>query len=262
MRLVTLLDGRAARLEDDAYLPLPGRLIDHLCREPAGLTAAGVPAAQVALQAPIARPGKVICLGLNYADHARESGQEPPPQPLLFAKASSCIVGPGVPIQMPKGEISLDYEAELAIVIGRAGHRVSTDDASGLIGGYACFNDVSERKSQLGDGQWFRGKSYDTFGPFGPWVVTPEEVSDPHDLAIRCTVNDEVRQDSSTSQMIFKVDEIVSFCSYAFSLEPGDVIATGTPPGVGMASGRYLAPGDTVTVEIEGLGSLTNPVIA
>jgi 2-keto-4-pentenoate hydratase/2-oxohepta-3-ene-1,7-dioic acid hydratase in catechol pathway len=162
---------------------------------------------------------------------------------------------------MPESDVALDYEAELLIVIGRAGRRLSEQDAVTIIGGYACFNDVSERKAQRGDGQWFRGKSHDTFGPFGPWVVTPDEVGDPNALYIRSTVNGEVRQDSNTADMIFKVPEIVSYCSHAFSLEPGDVIATGTPEGVGARDGRYLSVGDTVTVEVEKLGALTNRII-
>jgi 2-keto-4-pentenoate hydratase/2-oxohepta-3-ene-1,7-dioic acid hydratase in catechol pathway len=261
MRLVTLAGGRAARLENDAYVPLPGRLVDHLCREPSGPTGDPVPAESIALQAPIARPGKVVCLGQNYAAHAAESGTDIPPAPRLFAKVSSCIIGPDAPVQMPQGDVSLDYEAELLIVIGRPGHRVSEADAETIIGGYACFNDISERKAQRGDGQWFRGKSYDTFAPFGPWVVTPDEVGDPNDLSIRSTVNGEVRQNSNTADMIFKVPEIVSYCSHAFSLEPGDVIATGTPEGVGARDGRFMSVGDTVTVEIEKLGTLTNPII-
>jgi 2-keto-4-pentenoate hydratase/2-oxohepta-3-ene-1,7-dioic acid hydratase in catechol pathway len=261
MRLVTLADGRAARLEDNGYVPLPGLLVDHLCREPSGAAGEPIPVDDVALRPPIARPGKVVCLGQNYAAHAAESGTDVPSAPRLFAKTSSCIVGPNAAVQMPPGDVSLDYEAELLVVIGRAGHRVSEQDAPTLIGGYACFNDISERKSQRGDGQWFRGKSRDTFGPFGPWVVTPDEVGDPHDLSIRSTVNGEVRQSSNTADMIFKVPEIVSYCSHAFSLEPGGVIATGTPEGVGARDGRFMSVGDTVTVEIAKLGTLTNHII-
>ncbi|MGH2787869.1 MAG: fumarylacetoacetate hydrolase family protein [Actinomycetota bacterium] len=259
MRLATLTDGRAARVVDDGLVPLPGRLVDHLCRAPSSSSAHLLPA-DSSLGPPIARPGKVVCLGLNYADHAAESGEPVPDLPLLFAKASSCVIGPGTPVQMPDGDVHLDYEAELAVVIGRPARKVSPDEAIDYVGGYACFNDISERNAQMGDGQWFRGKSADTFGPFGPWVVTPDEIPDPHALSIRCTVNDEVRQDSSTSQMVFKVPEIVSFCSHAFTLEPGDVIATGTPPGVALGSGVWLQPGDTMTVEIEGLDRLTNTV--
>lgn len=260
MRLATLIDGRAARVVDGGLVPLPGQLVDHLCRAPTSHSVPPLPP-DTPLGPPIARPGKVVCLGLNYADHAAESGQPVPEQPMLFCKASSCVVGPEAVVQMPPGDVQLDYEAELAIVIGRPAHNVAPEDALGFVGGYACFNDVSERVAQMGDGQWFRGKSADTFGPFGPWVVTPDEIPDPHALAIRCTVNDEVRQDSNTAQMVFKVAEIVSYCSRAFTLEPGDVIATGTPPGVALGSGKWLRPGDTMTVEIEGLGRLTNTVV-
>jgi 2-keto-4-pentenoate hydratase/2-oxohepta-3-ene-1,7-dioic acid hydratase in catechol pathway len=261
VRLATLTDGRAAQVVDDGIIPLPGRLIDHLCRAPI-LPLRELLPPDTTLAAPISRPGKVVCLGLNYADHAAESGQPVPEQPMLFCKASSCVVGPGAAVQMPAGDVQLDYEAELAIVMGRPARNVAPESALDCVGGYACFNDVSERIAQMGDGQWFRGKSADTFAPFGPWVVTPDEVTDPHALGIRCTVNDEVRQDSNTSQMVFKVSEIVSYCSRAFTLEPGDVIATGTPPGVALGSGKWLRPGDRMTVEIEGLGSLTNTVVA
>ncbi|MDQ3643028.1 MAG: fumarylacetoacetate hydrolase family protein [Actinomycetota bacterium] len=208
------------------------------------------------------RPGKIICIGLNYRDHARETNAQPPEKPLLFSKPSSCVIGPGDAIEMPNGEVKLDYEAELAVVIGAPARAVSAEQAGAAIGGYACFNDVSERAAQLSDGQWFRGKSFDTFAPFGPWLVTPDDIPDPHDLGIRSLVNEEIRQDSSTSQLIFKVPELVSYCSHTFSLEPGDVIATGTPGGVALGTGAYLKPGDVVTVEIDGLGSLSNRVTA
>ena len=261
MRLATLADGRAARLEDDHYVVLPGRLVDHLCRAPMRVSGERVPADEAKLAAPIARPGKIVCIGLNYQDHAKETNATPPEQPLLFSKPSSCVVGPGAGIAKPEGEVKLDYEAELAVVIGKPARRITAEEASEVIGGYSCFNDVSERVAQLGDGQWFRGKSFDTFAPFGPWVVTPDEVEDPHTLGIRCEVNGEVRQDSNTSELIFKVPELVSYCSRALSLEPGDLIATGTPAGVALGTGKYLEAGDVVTVQIDGLGSLTNPVV-
>jgi 2-keto-4-pentenoate hydratase/2-oxohepta-3-ene-1,7-dioic acid hydratase in catechol pathway len=261
LRLATLVDGRAARLEDDNYTVLPGRLVDHLCRPPLPAQGDSVAAGEALLGPPIARPGKIICIGLNYRDHAEETNATPPEKPLLFTKASSCVVGPEAAIEKPAGEVKLDYEAELAVVIGRPARRVSVADAPQVVGGYACFNDVSERVAQLGDGQWFRGKSFDTFAPFGPWIVTPDEVGDPHALGIRCLVNDEVRQDSSTKELIFRVPELVSYCSHSLSLEPGDIIATGTPAGVALGTGNYLAAGDVVTVEIEGLGSLRNPVV-
>jgi 2-keto-4-pentenoate hydratase/2-oxohepta-3-ene-1,7-dioic acid hydratase in catechol pathway len=261
VKLATLADGRAVRLEEDHYVVLPGRLVDHLCRDPAPAAGELIPAGDAALGPPIARPGKLICIGLNYRDHAEETKASLPEAPLLFSKPSNCVIGPESGIEKPPGEVKLDYEAELAIVIGRAARRLSTEDAPKAIGGYACFNDVSERVAQLSDGQWFRGKSFDTFGPFGPWVASVDEIEDPHSLGVRCLVNGEARQDSSTSELIFKIPEIVSYCSHAMSLEPGDVIATGTPAGVALGTGNYLEEGDIVTVEIDGLGSLTNRVV-
>ena len=262
MRLATLADGTTVRIDGDRAFPLPGRLVDHLCRPPAQPSHEPVALGDAELAAPLQRPGKVVCLGLNYADHAKETGQEPPSNPLLFGKVSTTIIGPGAPIVIPRGEANVDYEAELAVVIGRPGRHLAPEQAMDVVGGYTCFNDVSERLGQLADGQWFRSKSHDTFAPLGPWLVTPDDLEDPHALSISCTVNGDVRQDSNTSQMIFTIPEIVSYCSAAFTLEPGDVIATGTPPGVALATGKWLSPGDEVTIEIEGIGSLTNPVVA
>jgi 2,4-diketo-3-deoxy-L-fuconate hydrolase len=250
------------RIDGDRAVPLPGRLIDHLCRVPAQTSEEPVALDEAKLAAPVRRPGKVVCLGLNYADHAKEAGQEAPESPLLFSKVSTSVIGPGDPIVIPRGEVNVDYEAELAVVIGSPGRHLTPEQAMDVVGGFTCFDDVSERIGQFADGQWFRSKSHDTFAPIGPWIVTPDELGDPHSLAISCTVNGEVRQDSNTSQMIFPIPEIVAHCSAAFTLEPGDVIATGTPPGVAMATGKWLAPGDEVTIEIEGIGPLTNPVIA
>lgn len=260
MRLATLIDGRPVRVEADGLHPLPGQLTDHLCRPGADPVGDAIPSDSVTLGPPIIRPPKIIGVGLNYVDHAKETGQEEPSKPLLFGKLASSVVGPGVPIRIPDGASKVDYEAELAVVIGRAAKNLSEGEALHAVGGYACFNDVSERAVQKADGQWLRAKSFDTFGPFGPYIVTPDEVGDPNSLSIKSIVNGEVRQDSNTSLMIHKVAAIVSFCSKAFPLEPGDVIATGTPAGVGMASNTYLQPGDTVTIEVESLGSLTNVV--
>lgn len=261
MRLATLEDGRAALVDGDELRPLPGALVDHLCRSPHEPSRGKAIAYDVGLlDAPIPRPGKVIGVGLNYADHAREGGQEIPEKPLLFAKLPSCVVGPERAIVVPPGEVQIDYEAELAVVIGAPGRDLEPAGAARVIGGYACFNDVSDRKAQFGDGQWLRAKSFDTFGPFGPWIATPEEIADPQDLAVRCWVNGDLRQDSSTSEMVIAVTELVSYCSKAFPLEPGDVIATGTPAGVGMGRDEYLGPGDVVRIEIEGLGVLENAV--
>ena len=211
---------------------------------------------------PFARPGKIVCVGLNYRDHAEESGMEIPKRPLLFAKWPSSLIGPGRPIVLPEQAKEVDYEAELGVVIGkRAQRRAGRRRARQYVGGYVCANEVSARDIQFADGQWTRGKSFDTFGPVGP--ITPaDQVPDPQALRIRCLLNGEVVQDSSTAEMIFTVAEVIAFTSDGITLDPGDLILTGTPAGVGF--GRkppvYLADGDEVTIEIERVGSLTNPV--
>jgi 2-keto-4-pentenoate hydratase/2-oxohepta-3-ene-1,7-dioic acid hydratase in catechol pathway len=213
---------------------------------------------------PIARPGKIVCVGLNYRDHAEEQGIEVPPRPLLFAKWPSAVIGPGEPIVLPSLSREVDYEAELGVVIGARARAVAADDALDVVAGYVCVNDVTARDLQFSDGQWTRAKSLDTFCPVGPELVSVSEIADPQNLAIRCSVNGDVLQDSSTADMIFGVRELVAFVSEAITLEPGDLIATGTPAGVGYTRTppRFLAPGDTVTVEVEGVGALTNPVRA
>jgi 2-keto-4-pentenoate hydratase/2-oxohepta-3-ene-1,7-dioic acid hydratase in catechol pathway len=210
---------------------------------------------------PFARPGKIVCVGLNYRDHAEESGMAIPERPLLFAKWPNSLIGPGAPIVLPEQSHDVDYEAELGVVIGRRARRVALAVALDHVAGYVCANEVSARDIQFADGQWTRGKSFDTFGPVGP-MVSAEEVPDPQALRIRCLVNREVVQDSSTAQMIFTVAELIAFISDGITLEPGDLILTGTPAGVGWVRKPplYLADGDEVTVEIEGIGSLTNPV--
>jgi 2-keto-4-pentenoate hydratase/2-oxohepta-3-ene-1,7-dioic acid hydratase in catechol pathway len=209
---------------------------------------------------PIARPSKIICAGLNYRDHAEEQGLELPERPLLFAKWPNALIGPGESIVLPPLSSQVDYEAELAVVIGRTARNVTEGAALDHVLGYTCLNDVSARDLQFGDGQWVRGKSLDTFCPMGPILVTADELTDPQDLAIMCRVNDEVLQDSRTSQMYFSVATIISYLSRSFTLEPGDVIATGTPAGVGAFRDppRFLRDGERVTVEIEGIGSLVN----
>jgi 2-keto-4-pentenoate hydratase/2-oxohepta-3-ene-1,7-dioic acid hydratase in catechol pathway len=213
---------------------------------------------------PIDRPGKIVCVGLNYRDHAQEQGLELPPRPLLFAKWPSAAVGPGEAIVLPSLSKEVDYEAELGVVIGVRTRGVSVDDALDVVAGYVCVNDVTARDVQFSDGQWTRAKSFDSFCPVGPMLVPAAEIPDPQGLAIRCLVNGEPLQDSSTANMVFGVAEIVAFVSEAITLEPGDLVATGTPAGVGYTRTppRFLAPGDEVTVEIEGVGALTNPVCA
>jgi 2,4-diketo-3-deoxy-L-fuconate hydrolase len=210
---------------------------------------------------PIERPGKIVCVGLNYRDHAAEAGLELPERPVLFAKWSSALIGPNDAIVIPSISDAVDYEAELGVVIARAVTRASADDALDAVAGYLCINDVSARDLQFEDGQWTRAKSLDTFCPVSP-LVPADSISDPQRLRIRCLLNGEVVQDSSTSEMVFSVAELIAFVSEAIELEPGDLIATGTPAGVGMARQRYLKPGDEVSVEIEGVGTLTNPVAA
>lgn len=217
----------------------------------------------VRLLAPVPRPGKVPCIGLNYRDHAKEQNVEPPKSPIVFSKFATSITGPEAPIRLGTSQ-KVDWEAELAVVIGRRAKGVKRDRAYDYVLGYSCFNDVSARDFQFADGQWQRGKSCDTHGPFGPFIATIDEVADPHALRIRLRVNGETMQDSTTGQMIFGVPELVEWISENITLEPGDVIATGTPPGVGFARKPplYLKAGDVTEVEIEGLGVLRNPVRA
>jgi len=205
---------------------------------------------------------KIICVGLNYVDHAREVALQLPERPLLFAKWPNACVDSGEPIVIPPGVTSVDYEAELAAVVGSRVKRVSVENALEAIAGYTCLNDVSARDIQFGDGQWTRAKSFDTFCPMGPRIVPSAEVGDPQALRIQCRLNGVTVQDGSTADMVFGVAELVSFVSEAITLEPGDVIATGTPPGVayGSPDPRYLRDGDEVEVEIEGIGVLVSPV--
>ena len=212
---------------------------------------------------PIERPGKIVCVGLNYRDHAEEQGVELPQEPLLFAKWPNALIGPGEPIVIPPIVTKCDYEAELGVVIGARVKGVSKENALEAVRGYLCANDVSARDLQFADGQWTRGKSPDTFCPVGA-LVPAADAGDPHDLRIRAIVSGEVLQDSTTANLIFGVDEIISHASQTMTLEPGDLILTGTPAGVGIFRDpqRLLQPGDEVTIEIEGLPSLTNPVTA
>lgn len=221
-----------------------------------------VPLAEVELLSPIPRPGKVICIGLNYRDHAAESGLEVPEWPLVFSKFSSCVVGPEVPVILPPGDDNIDYEAELGVVIGREACRVSEEEAMDYVLGYCNINDVSARGFQFKDGQWQRAKSCDTFCPTGPFIATRDEIADPHKLRISFRMNGETLQDSSTEQLIFNIPELIAHLSTFVTLEPGDLISTGTPPGVGFARKPpvYLKSGDQMEVEIEGLGVLANPV--
>jgi len=212
---------------------------------------------------PIERPGKIVCVGLNYRDHAEEQGVELPAAPLFFAKYTTCLIGPGDPIVIPPLVTKCDYEAELGVVIGTTVKGIGKESAFEAVAGYVVANDVSARDLQFADGQWTRGKSPDTFCPVGP-LVPASEVPDPHALPIRAILNGDVLQDSTTANLIFGIDEVISYASQTSTLEAGDLILTGTPAGVGVFRDpqRLMQPGDTITIQIDGVGELTNPVVA
>ena len=226
-------------------------------------TAPLVDPASVRPRAPIGRPGKIICVGLNYHDHCREQSIEPPPYPMLFSKFANAVTHPGSPVTRPRATEMLDLECELAVVIGRRASRIAASDASKVIFGYTVLNDVTMRDLQREDRQWLRAKGSDGFAPMGPVVVTADELGDTRSIGLRSSVNGETWQDSSTAEMIFDVATIVSFASRTITLEPGDVIATGTPAGVGhyQSPPRYLADGDVMRCEIDGIGAIENPVV-
>jgi 2-keto-4-pentenoate hydratase/2-oxohepta-3-ene-1,7-dioic acid hydratase in catechol pathway len=217
----------------------------------------------VELLAPIERPPKFLAIGLNYADHMAESGAEAPAFPVFFNKQSTCVIGPGEAIHRPRVSEQLDYEGELGVVIARRCRHVPAARAAEVIAGYTIVNDVTARDWQFKAPTWTLGKSFDTHGPTGPWIVTPDELTDPQSLRLRTWVNDDVRQDASTKEMIFDCFEQIETLSTVFTLEPGDVISTGTPAGVGVfrRPPLFLEAGDVVRIEIEGIGTLENPVV-
>jgi acylpyruvate hydrolase len=221
------------------------------------------PLANARLLAPIPNPAKITCIGMNYADHAREQGHEPPKSPIFFLKSGNTICGPGDPIHLPPNSSQVDYEAEFAVVIGKRGSRIPEEQAYDYVAGYMILHDVSARDLQFSDGQWYRGKSCDTFAPTGPWIVTKDEIKDPHNLRISLTLNGETMQDSNTSNLIFNVPYLISYLSQSATWEVGDLISTGTPPGVGVFRKPqvFLKDGDTVSVTVEKLGTLTNTVV-
>jgi 2-keto-4-pentenoate hydratase/2-oxohepta-3-ene-1,7-dioic acid hydratase in catechol pathway len=284
VKLVSFLHGRAATprigaLRDQTIVDLtrvdPGLPADMLAllasgsiaRAERALAAAGpehaIRLADARLGPPIARPGKIMCIGLNYRDHARETNQAVPDFPTLFAKYSSCVIGPGEPIVLPRLTKEIDYEAELGVVIGKRAKHVAEAEALEYVAGYVPFNDVSARDYQRRTSQWTIGKTFDTFGPMGPALVTADEVPDPHGLDIQLSIDGEVLQHSNTRELVFSVQQLISILSGVVTLEPGDLISTGTPSGVGAARTpkRWLRPGETVRIEIEKLGALSNPVV-
>jgi 2-keto-4-pentenoate hydratase/2-oxohepta-3-ene-1,7-dioic acid hydratase in catechol pathway len=214
--------------------------------------------------APVPRPGKIICVGLNYRDHAAESNMPIPERPVLFSKFATCVIGPGEPIVIPATSNQVDYEAELAVVIGRRAKNVTASRAYDYVLGYTAFNDVSARDFQFADGQWQRGKSCDTFAPMGATIATTDEIPNPQKLSIKLLLNGQTMQNSNTDQLIFGVPQLIEFITESMTLEPGDVIATGTPSGVGFARKPpvFLRPGDSMEVEIEVIGGLGSAVVA
>tara|TARA_B100001765_G_scaffold159561_1_gene103793 strand:+ start:284 stop:1120 length:837 start_codon:yes stop_codon:yes gene_type:complete len=258
-------DGRIRDLSDHID-DLRGAVLGDLAAL-SGLDPASLPLVEGAprLGPPVAGTGKMICIGLNYADHAAESGMAVPPEPVIFMKATSAICGPDDPIVIPRGSEKTDWEVELAVIIGKSAKYVGEAEAMDHVAGFAIANDVSERAFQAErQGQWTKGKSCDNFGQIGPWLVTPDEVADPQALAMWLKVNGETRQDGSTATMVYKVPFLIHYLSQFMSLHPGDVISTGTPPGVGMGMKppRYLKAGDVVELGIEGLGSQRQDVVA
>lgn len=251
----------------------PATMIDFLSAGPQAMDAMRklidsgrerIPLAEVELLAPIPRPGKFLGISLNYPDHINETGREKPEHPTFFTKQSTCVIGAGAAIQRPLVSEKVDYEGELAFVIGKRCRHVAVEEAHKVIAGYCIANDVSVRDWQFRSPTFTLGKSFDTHGPLGPWLVTADEIADPHNLNLKTWVDKELRQNSNTRHMIFNCYEMIAYLSQAMTLEPGDVIATGTPSGVGvkMNPRGYLQPGQTVAIEIEGIGTLKNPVIA
>lgn len=274
MKLVTFSHSgsqpRVGAVEGDSVQPIEGfsSMIDAIAAGATAIAAAprgaALPLADVKLHAPIPRPPKVVCIGLNYRDHAIESGMAIPTIPVVFSKFSNSVIGPGDTVIVPKNSEKPDWEAEFGVIMAKPGRHVSKEDAMDYVFGYTCINDVSARDWQLQTSQWIMGKTFDTFCPMGPWIVTKDEIADPHNLRIGLRLNDETVQDSSTKELIFGIPEIVEHLSKVFTFEPGDVISTGTPPGVGlgMKPQRWLKPGETMTVFIEGIGELVNPTAA
>jgi 2-keto-4-pentenoate hydratase/2-oxohepta-3-ene-1,7-dioic acid hydratase in catechol pathway len=264
-----LVDGGIVAAEGD----LPNNMIDFLAAgQPAlnklqSLISASpklIPVSGVKFLAPVPRPGKFLGIGLNYADHISETGREKPEYPTFFTKQSTCVIADSEAIHVPLVSDKVDYEGELGFVIGKRCRHVSVEKAHDVIAGYTICNDVTVRDWQQRTPTWTLGKSFDTHGPMGPWLVTADEIADPHNLILKTWVDDALRQNANTGEMIFNCYEMVAYLTQAMTLEPGDVISTGTPAGVGvkMKPRGYLKPGQTVRIQIESIGTLTNPVIA
>jgi 2-keto-4-pentenoate hydratase/2-oxohepta-3-ene-1,7-dioic acid hydratase in catechol pathway len=236
------------------------RVTRWLDRPPAGER---LPVSGVKLLAPIQRPPKIICIGLNYRDHAAESNLAVPETPTVFSKYATSVIGPGAPIVLPKASTKPDYEAEFAVVIGKGGRHIPESEWKEHVFGYTIVNDVSARDFQMATTQWMIGKTFDTFCPMGPAIVTADEINDPHALAISLTIGGETLQSSNTSNLIFRIPQLIAYLSSVFTLESGDIISTGTPAGVGFARKppRFLQAGDEVRVHVEGIGELVNPVV-
>jgi 2-keto-4-pentenoate hydratase/2-oxohepta-3-ene-1,7-dioic acid hydratase in catechol pathway len=282
MKLVTYQSStgpRAARIDGEKFLDLheadaalPTNLRELLALGPAAMQRAAAaqgtlrPLAEVRLLAPIVDPPKILCVGANYADHAAESGIPIPTEPIIFSKFATALCGPGDVILLPRVARKVDYEAELVAIIGQGGKHIPRERAMEHVAGYACGHDVSARDWQKGKpgGQWTLGKGFDTFAPLGPFLATPDEVGDPNDLRVQMRLNGHTMQDSNTAQFIFKIDELIAYISDVCTLQPGDLIYTGTPPGVGFARNPpvFLKDGDVAEIEIENLGVLRNPVAA
>ncbi len=218
----------------------------------------------VTLLAPVPKPPKLICVGLNYRDHAIESKMEIPKVPTIFAKFATAVIGPGQPIVLPKNSTQPDYEAEFAFVIGTGGRHIPAEEWQQHVFGYTLLNDVSARDFQMATSQWMMGKTFDTFAPMGPHLVSADEIADPHALDISLRINGDVLQQSNTCQLIFKIPELIAYLSSVMTLEPGDLVSTGTPSGVGFARKppRFLQPGDDVVITVDQIGELRNPVVA
>lgn len=259
-----LKGGAAARSTAREALAFLDNLPEEMVHNAVGSTALVYREDQVRRRAPIPRPGKIICLGLNYRDHAAESGVPVPTEPVLFSKYPSAVIGPEDPILLPATSQEVDYEAELVFVIGEPGRNIPAGDAMRHVAGYTCGHDVSARDYQLkrGGGQWMAGKTWDTFAPMGPVLVTADEGLDPHRLPIRCILNGETMQNSTTAEFVFNVPDTIAYLSQIITLETGDVVFTGTPPGVGFARKPpvFLKDGDVVEIQIDGIGTLRNPV--